>query len=332
MSEFLAWKKNYGEYFGIGKEQDEYFHKPWPKNSPKELIETSYFGFNIPEAGINAEIYHWAHPMYGLSSGGIFIYKGIKSNQIDAAYSNWLNYMPIPEDMTNCTYENGITVRMIKPLSEWEISFNDKSTSTNLILNLKAIMPPAFRPAGGHFTQALKTSGELVLHDKKYIIDGFFTRDRSWGDPRSEVKKDPPPAGWHAAVFSDNLAFHDFSFESPELNPQLARRYPGYENGKNFLWGYIWKDNQLIGIKSTQTQTHLGIRGIGPTEVKLEITDENDEVHILNGTVKAALPYAFWPNLPAFFCLTEWKYRGMTGYGDTQMGVYEQFALENLRD
>jgi len=126
-----------------------------------------------------------------------------------------MNYMPIPQDMTDCTYANGISVKMRQPLQEWQISFEDKSTSTRLQLDLKAIMPAAFRPVGGHFTQALKTSGELVLRGKRHRIDGYFTRDRSWGDPRSEEKKDPPPAGWHVAVFRESLAFHDFSFESP---------------------------------------------------------------------------------------------------------------------
>jgi hypothetical protein len=332
MTEFLAWKKSPDRYFGVGKAADEFFHKPWPGDAPRELIETSYFGFSIPEHQINAEIYHWAHPMYGLTSGGIFICHGIKTNQIETAYSNWMNYMPIPDDMTDCTYANGLRVKMLKPMDEWEISFDDPPAQTSLRLRLKAIMPSAFRPVGGHFTQALKTSGELVLRGKRYVIDGYHTRDRSWGDPRTEKKLDPAPAGWHVAVFSDELAFHDFSFESPELNPVLGARYPGYENGKNLLWGYVWKDGQMRGIKHTLTHSEFGLRGIGPTRVDLKITDETDEVHELKGIIKACVPFAFWPNLPCFFCLTEWSYRGMRGYGDTQVGVYEQFAVEHLRD
>jgi hypothetical protein len=332
VSEFLAWKKTRDAYFGTRPLNCERLQKPWPINAPHNLVETSYFGFNIPEENINGEIYHWIHPMYGLASGGIFVYQGIRTNQIEATYSNWINYMPIPEDITDCTYANGLRVRMIRPFEEWQIDYDDAGAGTRLNLRLKAIMPPAFRPNGGHFTQALKTSGELVLRGKRHTIDGYFTRDRSWGDPRSEEKKDPPPAGWHAAVFSENLAFHDFSFESPELNPELAARYPGYEAGKNFLWGYVWKDGQLRGVKTTQTQSRFGIRGVGPTEVHLRIVDELDEVHELHGTVRAALPFAFWPNLPCFFCLTRWTYRGLVGYGETQVGVYEQFAIEHLRD
>jgi hypothetical protein len=332
MSEFLAWKKSEDRYFGTGDATAEYFHKPWPADAPHNLVETSYFGFSIPEEKINCEIYHWVHPVYGLASGGIFITRGIKTNQMDAAYSNWMNYMPIPDDMTDCTYGNGITVKMRRPLEEWEVSFEDPATKTSLRLNLEAIMPVAFRPVGGHFTQALKTSGELVLHGTSYKIDGFFTRDRSWGDPRSEAKLDPPPAGWHVAVFSDELAFHDFSFESPELNPRIAARYPGFENGRNLLWGYVWKNGELRGVKRTTTHTEFGLRGVGPTKVSLDILDERDELHELRGTIEAAVPFAFWPNLPCFFCLTRWNYRGLTGWGDTQIGVYEAFARENLRD
>src|SRR6185295_467202 len=122
MSEFLAWKKSDKAYFGRGDSSAEFFHRPWPSDAPAELVETSYFGFNIPEENINGEIYHWAHPVYGISSGGLFITQGIKTNQIETAYSNWLNYMPMPADMTDCTYANGIRVKMVDPLNCWQIS------------------------------------------------------------------------------------------------------------------------------------------------------------------------------------------------------------------
>lgn len=332
MTEFLAWKKTDKAFFGHGSAGDEEFHKPWPPNAPPELIETSYFGFSIPEANINATIYHWAHPVYGLTSGGILISRGIKTNQIEAAYSNWLNYMPLPDSMTDTTYANGITVRMVRAFAEWFISFDDPKADVSLRLTIEAIMPAAYRPVGGHFSQAVRTKGELVLRGERHAIDGYSTRDRSWGDPRSEQKADMAPAGWHVAVFADDLAFHDFSFESPELNPAIASRYPGLEGGRNMMWGYVWKDGELRGLTSTRTHTEFGVRGIGPTTIFLEMTDERDEVHVLHGEVEACVPFACWPNLTTFFALTRWSYRGLTGYGDTQVGVYEQFALEHLRD
>jgi hypothetical protein len=332
MTEFLAWKKTNSRYFGDVIKGAENYQKPWDSSSPDNLVETSYFGFSIPDEKINCEIYHWAHPMYGVCSGGLFMYQGIASDHFEIAYSNWMNYMPMPEAMTDCTYANGISVKMIREFREWEVSYHDDKTNTHLELNLKSIMPPAFRPVGGHFTQALKTSGELILRGKAYQIDGFWTRDRSWGDPRSEEKNDPPPSGWRVAVFSEDLAFHTFSFESPELNPQIGKRYPGYENGNNFLWGYVWKDGELRGLKSTETKTTFGRRGIAPTEIELNMVDEREEEYRLYGQVIACAPYLFWPNLPCFFSLTEWRYKDMIGYGDTQTGVYEQYAAENLID
>lgn len=331
MPEFFAWRPSGDGYFGEGDDSAESFQKPWPHDISYKVVETSYFGFSIPEHQINGEIYHWAHPAFGVTSGGIFITRGVVTNQLDTPYSNWGVYMPLPVDMTDCTYPNGITVRMRKPLVEWTISYRDDETDTHLQLNLEAIMPPAFRPTGGHFTQAMRTSGELVLRGEHFDIDGFTTRDRSWGDKRSERKLDLPPAGWRVAVFSEDLAFHDFSFESPELEPALATRYPGYENGENLLWGYVWKYGRLLGVRSSQVRSTLGLRGVGPTDIELMLTDEEGETYELLGTVKAATPYAFWPNLSTFYCLTEWRYQDLVGYGDTQMGVWESFAVENLR-
>jgi hypothetical protein len=331
MAEFLAWKSD-SALFGTGDESSERFHRPWPDDAPMELVETSYFGFSIPEAGINAEIYHWAHPVFGLTSGGIFITQGVQSNVLDAAYVKWANYMPMPEDMTDCTYANGMTVRMVRPGQEWEVSFDDPAASTSLQVRFTAIMPLAFRPVGGHFTQAMRTSGTLVLRGVTHRIDGFTSRDRSWGDRRSEEKVDVPPASWSVPVFSEDLAFHVFAFESPELNPALARRYPGYEDGKNHMWGYVWKDGELRGVRTSRLHTEFGVRGVGPSKIELEVVDETDEVHQLTGVVEATIPFAIWPTLPAFWSLTKWSYRGLTGYGDTQNGVYEKYLIENRTD
>lgn len=58
MSEFLAWKKRNDRYFDIGDASSESFQWPWPRDSPMDLVETSYFGFSVPEARVHAQIYH----------------------------------------------------------------------------------------------------------------------------------------------------------------------------------------------------------------------------------------------------------------------------------
>lgn len=76
MADFLAWTADPGRYFGVADPSFDKLRKPLPKNAPHELVETSYFGFSIPEEKIHCEIYHWAHPKFDVTSGGIMIFQG----------------------------------------------------------------------------------------------------------------------------------------------------------------------------------------------------------------------------------------------------------------
>ena len=333
MAEFLAWKADPNRFFGAPDPDCEKLRKPWPDDAPFELVETSYFGFSIPEESIHCEVYHWCHPKSGIASGGIMIFRGNKQKQMNADYIEYQNYQPLPDDITDCIYADGVKVRMVKPMEEFEISYEDPASSTSVQFTSKAVMPPAFRATGGHITQAMKTTGTLVLHGESYPIDSYFTRDRSWGDPRSEGRLDIPPVGWHVGVFGEELAFHVTAFESTDLNPALATRYPFIADGKNYIWGYIWKNGKLLGVKSCSKLVQREADGLTPIGVRLEIVDENDEVYRINGTLEARLPMCVWPNMTFFFALTRWSLEGesRTGWGDTQEGLYQNFIRENCR-
>ena len=331
MVDFLGWKADPSRYFGNPEPTFERLRKPWPDDAPVDLVETSYFGFSIPEEHINCEVYHWMHPVFGLASGGVMIFRGLKPKQMNAEYIEYRNYQPIPDDITDCTYTDGISVKVVTPAEEIEIGFNDPANNTSFQFTSKAIMPPAFRPTGGHFTQALKTTGSLTLFGKQYDIDSYFTRDRSWGDPRTEQRMDIPPIGWHVGVFGDDLAFHVTAFESADLNPELAKCYRGMEAGKNHLWGYVWKGGKLLGIKSCSKVVYREADGVTPASIDLIIVDENDETYKINGIINARLPMSVWPNLTFFFSLTRWTLEGESriGWGDTQEGSYETFIREH---
>lgn len=131
--------------------------QPVPSAASFEWTETSMFGFNIPEHGIDAIVYFWMHPTFKVAYGGISIWRGVNDNQIAAAYTDYRMVMPMPEDITDCTYANGVRVKMIAPREEFEVSFDDPSSETWLRLHLKATMPPACRHNGGHITQLVES-------------------------------------------------------------------------------------------------------------------------------------------------------------------------------
>jgi hypothetical protein len=327
MSEFLAWKADPSKYFGCEVPGFEKLRKPWPESAPFDLVETSYYGFSIPEENIHCEIYHWAHPKFGVTSGGVMIFRGKKSRAIDADYTNYINFQPLPDDITDCTYTDGLAIKMVGP-SEFVFSYNDSEANTSFEFTAKGIMPPAFRPTGGHITQAMRTTGTLTLRGQRYDFDSYFTRDRSWGDPRAERRLDIPPIGWHVGAFGDDLAFHVCSFDSANWNPVISEKYPGLAEGKHHIWGYIWKNGKTLGVKTCEKVTRHGPDGLAPDIVELKIIDEYDAVYSLHGTITCALPINVFQNMSSFhFCLTRWVMDGESrvGWGDTQQAVYQDF-------
>jgi hypothetical protein len=329
--EFEAWKRIEGKYFGKIDPECERARPP-AADAPYELVETSYYGFHIPEAGLNGEIYHWAHPVFGTSSGGIWIYgRGAAKNIVETEFFDYRNFMPMPKDISDCTYPTGISVKVQKPLEEIDIAYDDAASGTSLKLNLRAIMPPAFRPAGGHITQALKSSGSLVLHGQQHKIDGYFTRDRSWGDARSETNKDIPPFGWYVVAFNDNLAFHISAFESPESNAAFAARYPGLANGKNFVWGYVWKDGELLGVKACLNLVKRDAAGVAPVSMRLDIVDEHDTHYEMTVQVQGYSTMNVWASLYAHWCSAIYEYNGMTAWGEYQEGIGPHCAKRMLK-
>jgi hypothetical protein len=329
--EFEAWKRIESEYFGKVDPDCEKM-KPLRPDAPYEVVETSYYGFHIPQAGLNGEIYHWAHPVFGTTSGGIWIYgPGYTGNITCTEFYDYRNFMPIPKDISNCTYENGIRVKVLKPLQEIEISYQHAQSGTALNLNLTAIMPAAFRPAGGHITQGMKTAGSLTLHGKTHPIDGYFTRDRSWGDARSEVPKDFPPFSWYVVVFDDNLAFHISAFESPERDPAQAALYPGLANGKNFIWGYVWKNGRLLGVKSCRNIVKRDTDRIKPVSMQVQIVDETDAVHDLAVSIVGVDLMNVWASLYGHWCSAWYEYDGKKVWGEYQEGIGPHFVKRALR-
>ena len=106
--------QNYGaaardRHFSIMQPDEEQL-QPVPAGASYEWTETSMFGFNIPEHGIDAIIYFWHHPILKVSYGGIMIWRGHHANQVGCDYSDYRLAMPMPADITDCTFANGVTV------------------------------------------------------------------------------------------------------------------------------------------------------------------------------------------------------------------------------
>ena len=308
-----------GKFFSEMRPEQERL-QPVPWNVHYEWDETSMFGFNIPEHGIDCIIYYWHHPTMKTVYGGIMIWQGLNENQLSCAYSDYRLAMPMPLDITDCTYANGVRVKMIEPMKEFDISFDDEARNTHLRLKLKAIMPPACRYNNNHITQAMKTSGELVLNGKRFSIDGYHSRDRSWNECRNESHLPVPPINWSVGIVDETFAFHHVSYDNRRHRPEWGSMFPAHGDDNNVLWGYIWEDSTLHGILSVDQNTVYAWDPFRSERVETVITASNGKHYRINGRRIASTQIQCWPNMTANFSLMEWDCgdKGVA-FGDIQM-------------
>lgn len=315
-----------GKPVETARPEDEFLHPP-PASNSYRASESNYLGFNIPEHQINAELYVWFHPVLRVMSTSIYIYRGLKGSTLECEYVKDFRYLPFPthgiEDFS--IEEAGIRYKVLEPMKSMLIEHQDPKDDVSFTLRYDAIMPAAVRPGGFHFTQAVKTSGELNLRGKKYTINGFFSRDRSWGQERSEDGLRIPPLSWSVGVIDETFAFHSMGMDSPELNPHWLERYPLHP-GHNLCWGYVYRDEQTFALTGLRQFTNGEADGFLPRSIEMELTDAGGQKHEFYGVVTARYPWLSWPQMTAYMCLTRWQGKRGVAWGDVQYVVYNEYT------
>ncbi len=310
----------FGEGVGVVAVEptDELLHPPSSPGDP-DAAETSYFGFSVPERDLNCAIYHWFHPVLGLVSGGVILVRGEVESAARADFIDYRNFMPMPTgDIDDVTHPSGVRVRVVKPLEEIELAYSSADGRLSFELVQRALMPAAGKPGGGHFAQAMVTSGELVLDGERIEIGGSFTRDRSWSTPRPESNHEMPPLGWAGAVFGEDLALHFSAHDGDELDAAGLR------------WGYVFRDGETRGVAAVAMRTARGPDGAAPRALEVELRDSAGDRYELSGEVRARAPLSVWPNMIDQMCLMEYRLGGRRTFGDFQDLQFNTF-LRGLR-
>jgi len=328
--DLLAYKTAPANTFAPAHPDLESFQK-WPEGAPFDLVETSYFGFCIPEHKIQAEIYHWYHPVLGVSSGGVVIYQGKKPTLPAADYCDYRSFMPMPKNILGCVQSSGIRIDMLEPNKRFRIQYEDAARNTCFDFETTAIMPLPVRWSGGHLAQIMRSKGTLKLRGRDYAIDHYFLRDRSWGDSRTEKPLPVPVLGWHGAAFNDHFAFHVAGFDSPNHHPEWAATYPSLKEGQNHLWGWVWKDGRIKGLKNVDQHNFTGPDGLFPDRVELRIEDAEGGVHNIRGAAIAGIPFNAWDNMTTYWCLGRWECEDMVTHGSLQNCMWNDYAQAAFR-
>jgi len=334
--------------------QDEYLHAV-PADAPFDHVETNLYGFNIPAENINSNIYVLWHPVLHTMSIHVFVHRGARvlPHQLAADYFNEHLYLPAVTDNRDWRANLGsCTVRftVLEPLRQIRIECADSQRQFALRLECRAALPPVGRPGGKHFTQLMRTSGQLRLDGRAHVIDGFYMRDRSWSYRRPEAPERMPPYRWMTGWFGDDCAFvvawldtgllgvrefgeawaggdsaHGETTQAQRLNAENTQRLNAenkWESGGptpsvNFRSGWIAVDGvpRPIIRMSVRTRPDAESR-LQTREIELELEDERGERHRIRGETISVIPKLYWGNLLTYMHFMRLTCAQRTGHGD----------------
>jgi hypothetical protein len=309
--------------FGVCTDADDYFH-PKSINPPgASVTETYYFGFSVPEEKIFAFLYLWLHPNLNVLSGGVVLYQGRKRHFLAADYHNWMDYLDtshINADNGTVSLPNGFVMKVNKPFKEHEMMFEDKQADTRFHVIQHAAMPAAVRGGNKHFEQNMKVEGELVLRGKRYRVDCYSIRDRSWAEHRPEDSIPVPPYTW-ITIGDKDFAMNVAGFDDMGQYPQ----HPGITvPPKLFADGWVYRDGVLTRILSCTRKT-VRDDDLVPLEHTIEATDKLDRHYSGKGITVGGSPIGGWKNIFMQQTLMRWEVNGVQHWGESQDVHWHEF-------
>ena len=319
-------KKNVG--FGVARPEDDLLHPQLnAKVSDDTLTETQYFGFDIPEENIKALGYIWHHPNLHLVTGGVWVFQGSKRNQLACEMFDIRTFMHdrvLDKDLHDYRLANGYGVKIIEPLKKHHVTYSDPDRKNSWDVHYEAVNDPVMFGNGKHFDQPMRAKGELMLRGRRYDIDCFTLRDRSFGSPRQETLNHLPPAGWTHGIFGPDFSFACTVFDAAELMPEWKGEYAVPED-RRIMGGWVIKDGDKRLMTHCAKRTVRDPVTLHPTRIEMDVTDDRQCTYHLVGTVKASCEWMYLTNMRNILAATTWECDGRIAYGEAQDGQFPDF-------
>lgn len=313
VKEKTYWSSQRGLDLQPCSERDDFLHLDLCKAKPHpKVCETQFFGFSIPEEGIHASNYinHHVHQRHIM--GGACVFQGVRHYSLAAQLCDLRLYMtdePLANDMHSVKLENGYHTEVLEPMKRHRIRYTDSSRKNSFDIEYTAIAPAVGMVQTGHFEQAMRTQGELWLRGKRFDVNGYTIRNRTWAEIRDEQHVNIPPVGWTACVIDENFAFCCTAHDHPDLNPVWKGRFQIPED-KLLLGGWLWRDGEVVGLKSIQKITHYRGETIVPESFEFVLIDSKDRRYDVKDKVTAACPFDIYVSHRTWLCLADVECNG----------------------
>lgn len=310
------------------RDADDYFHQ---RTDHPYWNESAWFNFNIPERSLNAFIYVYHRPNMNYSVSGVGIWDPSGADTYDCVHYDLGDTLPLPPgaEMFDFTLSNSMTMRCVKPLHSYHITFDRNGCELDLTwTGMMDAYPSGLRGfSAGHYDQSGRVRGTVVAHGVSYEVDCFANRDHSWG-PRPYVNR--PKLDYNWAVADERNAF-SILFLGDSVPPSKGYRHtrendPLRGTVEPVDNGWYLRDGVLGEMVSgTSTVTERGPDG-RPLRVVLDgVDDLGRQVHA-EGRARTWLKWPAYQML-TFFTGVEWSFDGRTGWGELQ----DMFADQESR-
>ncbi|EHB54841.1 hypothetical protein MycrhDRAFT_2035 [Mycolicibacterium rhodesiae JS60] len=297
---------------------------PDPTQIDPHTVHTHYFGFSVAAAHLGVHLYIRYQPAFGLSQGGVCIFRGTDNVEIlDPDYLNWQLTMRWPHvDGNKIVTPYGLEVEFVElgklvrlRYDSSEVSFDVMQTAVTPLVARAHVMPseavdtdPANLPGGSE--QFMHCTGFLALRGERHEVDCLAPRDRSWNQVRSERRGavDMPPIAWTPICFGPDLAFNQMGFEAPDTNPPYRDVYPVDDGRPSHVYGWVHTEGQTASITKVKREVHQR----NPythvaSHQSIQATDALGRSFEFRGVAVAATTLPAWPNLAFHDSLYRWE-------------------------
>lgn len=153
--------------------------------------ETNWWSLNVPERRIGLWLHAARHPARGAVDWRVFAWDPSGADPGRLLYYRKEAAVPLAEgaDLRDIRFPaGGYGVRMIEPLTEYELTYSDPDAGFGLDLNFRGVHPPRRFPQGEapmfdnvHLDQLGRITGELTVRGERIAVDSYSVRDRTWG-------------------------------------------------------------------------------------------------------------------------------------------------------
>ena len=287
---------------------DDEFHPP--ASGDPYWTETCWFTFSVPERRLSGQLYPFFRPNQRVCAGGAYFWDERGDQPWNCRYAKNFWHLPLPRDakLSDLSLQNGIHYRCIEPLAKYALRYDDPDGGDEIHVELEftAVARPNYL-GHGHLDQPGRYQGTLALRGETIRVDAFGFRDRSWG-VRSQFGQGltSTPAGrggYSYATASERDGFHTITMD--------------FGQGCLSIHGYLLRDGVWAKLASGRREVVERDETNGyPLRVAIDGRDELGRALRAEGRCLNKLGLHLNPNLFTVNCLTEWRFDGITAYGE----------------